>query len=140
MYAWVCTKPEIAYVVGMLDRDQDNPGLDHRRAAKKVMRYVQGTKYYKLTYSHSDHLEVIEYSETDFVGCPGSRKSTSGYVFLLAGTTISWRSAKQFLVATSTTEAKFVSCFEATSQAMWLRRFIFGLGVVDSISKPLRIY
>jgi len=37
-------------------------------------------------------------------------------------------------------EAEFVACFEATVQANWLRNFISGLGVVDSISKPLKIY
>ena len=85
-------------------------------------------------------MDVVGYSDSDFASCLDSRKSTSGYVFLLAGGAISWRSAKQTLVATSTTEAKFVSCFEATSQAIWMRSFISGLQVVDSISKPLRIY
>ncbi|RVW98226.1 Retrovirus-related Pol polyprotein from transposon TNT 1-94 [Vitis vinifera] len=47
IYAQVCTKPDIAFVVGMLGRYQSNPGLDHWRAAKKVMRYLQGTKDYK---------------------------------------------------------------------------------------------
>ena len=42
MYAQVCTRPDIAFVVGMLGRYQSNPGLDHWRAAKKVMRYLQG--------------------------------------------------------------------------------------------------
>jgi len=43
-----------------------------------------------------------------------TRKSTLGYVFLLAGGTVSWKSAKQFVVASSTMEAKFLACFEAT--------------------------
>jgi hypothetical protein len=44
MYAQVCTRPHIAFVVGMLGRYQSNPGLDHWRSAKKVMRYLQRTK------------------------------------------------------------------------------------------------
>ena len=71
-------------------------------------------------------MEVVGYSDSDFAGCPDSRKSTSGYVFLLVEGAISWRSVKQSLVAISTTEAEFVSCFEATSQAIWLRSFISG--------------
>jgi len=47
---------------------------------------------------------------------------------------------KQSVIAASTMEVEFVSCFEATIQANWLRNFISGLGVVDSISKPLNIY
>ena len=48
MYAQVCTRPDIAYVVGVLGRYQSNPGIDHGKAAKKVMRYLQGTKNYML--------------------------------------------------------------------------------------------
>ena len=64
------------------------------------MRYLQGTKDYKLTYKRSDHLKVVGYSDSDFARCPDSKKSTSGYVFLLAEGAISWRSVKQSLVAT----------------------------------------
>ncbi|KAL6328060.1 hypothetical protein AAG906_033330 [Vitis piasezkii] len=89
--------------IGMLGRYQSNPGLEHWKAAKKVMRYLKGTRDYKLTYRRFDHLDVVGYLDSDFAGCLDSRKSTSGYVFLLAGGAISWRSAKQTLVATSTT-------------------------------------
>ncbi|TYK08641.1 copia-like pol polyprotein [Cucumis melo var. makuwa] len=68
-----------------------------------------------LTYKRSDHLEVIEYSDSDFAGCVDTRKSTFGYLFLLAEGAISWKSAKQSIIAASTMEAEFVTCFEATS-------------------------
>jgi hypothetical protein len=59
---------------------------------------------------------------------------------MLAGGAISWKSAKQTIIASSTMEAEFVACFEATVHGLWLRNFISGLGIVDSVSKPLRIY
>ncbi|XP_041009354.1 secreted RxLR effector protein 161-like [Juglans microcarpa x Juglans regia] len=111
----VCTRPDIAFTVGMLRQYQSDPGLDHWRAAKKVMRYLQGTKEYMLMYRRTDNLEVIGYSDSDFAGCIDSRKLTSGYIFLMADGVVSRRSAKQTLTATSTMEAKFISCFEATS-------------------------
>ena len=92
-----------------------------------------------LTYRKSDHLEVIGYTDSDFAGCVDTRK----YIWLcvsLAGGAISWKSVKQSVIAASTMEAEFVACFDATVQANWLRNFISGLGVVDSISKPLKIY
>ena len=92
MYAQVCTRPHIAFAVGMLGRYQSNPGIDHWKAAKKVMRYLQGTKYYKLMYRQTSNLEVVGYSNSDFSGCVDSRKSTSGYIFILVGGAISWRS------------------------------------------------
>jgi hypothetical protein len=140
MYAQVCTRPDIAFVVGMLGRYQSDPGIDHWRAAKKVMRYLQGTKNYMLMYRRTDNLEVIGYSDYDFVGCVDSRKSTSGYIFMMVGGAVSWRSAKQTLIATSTMEVEFVSCFEATLHGVWLKSFISGLRIMDSISKPLRMY
>ena len=94
MYAQVCIRPDIAFVVGMLGRYQSDPGLDHWRVAKKVMRYLQGTKDYMLMYRWTNNLEVIGYSDSNFVGCIDSRKSTSGYIFLMASGAVSWRSAK----------------------------------------------
>ena len=140
MYAQVCTRPDIAYAVGVLGRYQSNPGVDHWRAAKKVMRYLQGTKDYMLMYRHTDNLDLVGYSDADFAGCVDSRKSTSGYIFIMAGGAVSWRSVKQTLIATSTMEAEFVSCFQATSQGVWLKSFISGLRVMDSISRPLKIF
>jgi len=67
-----------------------------------------------VTFKRSGHLEVIGYSDSDFVGCVDRRKSTLGYVFLLARGAISWKSAKQLVVVSSTMEAKFVACCEAT--------------------------
>ena len=55
IYAQVCTRPDIAYIVGMLGRYLSNRGMDHWKAAKRVMRYLQRTKDYMLTYQRSDH-------------------------------------------------------------------------------------
>ena len=59
---------------------------------------------------------------------------------MLATRVISWKSAKQTIIASSTIEAEFVACFEATVYGLWLWNFISGLEIVDSVSKPLRIY
>jgi len=140
MYAQTRTRPDISFAVGMLGRYQSNPGLDHWKATKKVLRYLQGTKNHMLTYKRFDHLEVIGYTNSNFVGCIDAKKSTFSYVYLLAGGAISWKSAKQSVIVVTTMVAEFVACFEATVQANWLRNFILGLGVVDSIAKPLKIY
>ena len=140
MYAQVCTHPDIAYIVGMLGRYLSNPGMDHWRAAKRVMRYLQRTKEYMLTYRRSDQLEIIGYSYSDFAGCQDSRRSTSGYIYLLAGGAISWRSAKQTLITSSTMEAEFVACYEAFNQGIWLQNFVTGLRVLDGIERPLKIF
>ncbi|XP_049348760.1 secreted RxLR effector protein 161-like [Solanum verrucosum] len=80
MYVQTCTKPDISFAVGMLERYQSNPGIDHWKAAKKVLRYLKGTKDYMLMYRKFNHLEVTGYSDSDFAGCVDTRKSTFGYL------------------------------------------------------------
>jgi hypothetical protein len=140
LYAQVSTRPDNAMAVGMLGQYQSNPGMEHWKARKKVMRYLQGTKDYNLTYRHIDHLEVVGYSDSDFAGCVDSRKYTSGEIFLLARRAISWRSSKQTIVATSTMEAEFIACYKVTTQALWLRNFVGGLKIVNTIARPFKIF
>ena len=140
MYAQVCTRPDIAFIVGILGRYLSNPGLDHWKAAKRVMRYLKRTRNYMLTYRRSDQLEITGYSDSDFAGCQDSLRSTSGYVFLLAGGAVSWRSAKQGLTASSTMAAEFVAIHEASDQGIWLRNFVTGLQIVEGIERPLKLY
>ena len=59
---------------------------------------------------------------------------------MMAGGAVSWKSVKQTLTATSTMEAEYVACYEATCQAMWLKKLFLGFHIVESISKPLVIY
>ena len=132
-YAQVCTRHDIAYVVRVLGRHQSNPRVDHWKAPKKVMHFLQGTKHFILAYGRIGYLQVTGYSDADYAGYVDSRKSTSGYVFPLANGVVSWRSMKQTLTATSTMEAEFVSCFEATLHGVWLKSFITALRIVDSI-------
>ena len=94
MYAQTCTRPDINFAIGMLGQYQSNPGMDHWKVTKKVLRYLKGTKDYMLTYKRSNHLEVIGYSDLNYADCADSRKSTFDYMFLLAGGAISWKSGK----------------------------------------------
>ena len=68
----------------ILGRYQCIPGIDQWKAAKEALRYLKGTKDYMFMYRRSNHLEVIGYSDSDFVRCVDTRKFTFGYLFLLA--------------------------------------------------------
>ncbi|KAL0349905.1 UNVERIFIED_CONTAM: Retrovirus-related Pol polyprotein from transposon TNT 1-94 [Sesamum radiatum] len=116
----VCTRPDIAYITGMLGRYLSNLRLNHWIAAKKVLRYLQRTKDYMLTYRRTDQIEIIGYTESHFAGCQDSMKSTSGYIYMLAEGAISWKSAKQSLIASSVMAAEFIACYEASNQGIWL--------------------
>jgi hypothetical protein len=139
MYAQVCTRPNIAFITGLLGRFQTNPGLKHWEAIKKVLRYLQGTKNIMLTYRKFNELKFVGYVGADFAG-GDLRKCTSGYIFTLVGGAISWKNSKQTITASSTMQAEFLSCYMAVGQAVWLKKFVPGLRVVDSILRPLIIY
>jgi hypothetical protein len=135
----VCTRPDLAFITGVLGRYQSNLGIEHWKMVKKVLRYVQGTKGLMLTY-RSDFLEIKGYSDADYTGDKDERKCTTGYVFTLAGGVILWRSCKQTIVVSSTMYAEFIAYFEATNQVLWLKKFVPDLKVVDCIDKPLKMY
>ena len=78
-------------------------------------------------YRQIDDLKVIDYCDSDYVGYIDTRKSTSGYVFMLAGGVGSQRSAKQSLTITSTMEAEFVFLLRQPHMAYGLRVLYLGL-------------
>ena len=133
MYAQVCTRLNNVFIVGMLGKYMSNPGVDKWKAAKRVTWYLKRTKDFMLTYQILDSLEIIEYSDSNFVGCQDSKQSTSGYVFMLVKGVIYWRSAKQTLIASSTMATKFIPCYKASNHGIWLRNFVIGLRVVKEL-------
>jgi hypothetical protein len=141
MYPQVCTRPDLAFVTRMLGRYQKNLGKPHWDGVKKALRYLQGTKGLMLTYKKSDALiEIVGYSDSDFAGYLDIEKSTSKYIFTLVNGVISWKSSKQTITTSSMIYAKFVACYEGTEQVKWLKKFVPGLRVIDSIEKSLKIY
>ena len=83
---------------------------------------------------------MVGFSDSDYVGYFNDKKSTSGYIFMMAEVAISWKSVKQTLTASSTMKAKYVACYEATCHAIWFRNFISSLEVVHSISRLLKLF
>ncbi|KAF7835789.1 Retrovirus-related Pol polyprotein from transposon TNT 1-94 [Senna tora] len=88
---------------------------------------------------HTVPFEIVGYSDS-VASCVDDRKSTSGYIFMMSGGAVSWKSCKQTITATSTMEAEYIACYEATRQAVWIRNLISKLGLMCSRSKPLTIY
>ncbi|KAM1467715.1 hypothetical protein ACFX2I_032779 [Malus domestica] len=140
MYAQVCTRLDLAFAVSVLGRFQSNLGASHWVAAKKVLRYLKRKRDFMLTYSHVDKLELVGFTDSDLAGCVDDKKSTNSYIFLLANGAVSWKNAKQKGIVSSTMEAKFIGCYAATQQAIWLKHTMKGLEIVDSVERPLKLY
>lgn len=120
MYIAVGTRPDLAFTISVLSKFNSQPTTDHFLATKPVLRYLKETVEMGLVYGTIDN--IIDYTDADFAGDLNDRKSTSGYVFTLAGGAISWKSKKQLLVSLFSTEAEYVACSEAIQEGIWLRR------------------
>lgn len=82
--------------MSVLGRFQSNSGTTHWvAAAKKVLRYLKRTRDFMLTYNHVDSLEIVCYTDSDLLGFIDDKRSTNGYIFILAGGAISWKSSKK---------------------------------------------
>ncbi|GJZ93912.1 retrotransposon protein, putative, ty1-copia subclass [Tanacetum coccineum] len=67
-------------------------------------------------------------------------KSQTGYVFILNGGAVDWKSTKKSIFATSSTDAEHIAPFDASKEAVWIHKFIYGLGVVPIIEEPINMY
>ena len=139
MYAMLCTRPDVAYALGIVSRYQADPGEDHWKAVKNIIKYLRRTKVVFLIYGGSD-LKLEGYTDSNFQSDPDDSKSISGYMFTINGGAVSWKSSKQQTVADSTTEAEYIAASEAAKEAVWMKKFISDLGVVPEIDKPVPLY
>ena len=108
----------------------DNPGRRHWQAVKKILRYLQGTASLGITFRASGNRKVTlsGYADSNWAGDIDNRRSTTGYVFLIAGGPVSWTSKTQPTVALSTTEAEYMAAAAAAQEAIWIRTILNELG------------
>ncbi|MBA3551100.1 Ty1/Copia family ribonuclease HI [Patescibacteria group bacterium] len=105
--------------------------------SKRILRYLKGTKKLKLTFEKS--AEVAGYSDASYAEDKNDRKSTGGYVFMMNGGAVSWKSSKQKIVTMSSCEAEYVTLSDAAKEAIWLTKLMKNVDK-KKILKPIRIY
>ncbi|XP_019052048.1 PREDICTED: uncharacterized protein LOC109114200 [Nelumbo nucifera] len=122
------TRPDIMYAVNLLSRFMQSPSQVHYGTAKRVLRYLQGTKNYGIWYGITHDSKLIGYTDSDWAGLVDDMKSTSGYAFTIGSGIFSWASRKQATVAQSSAEAEYIAAAMTTSQAIWLKRIHEDMG------------
>jgi len=89
-----------------------------------VIGYIRNTIDYGLTYSRDGDLSPIAFVDADYGGCRDTRRSTSGYVFSMAGGAVTWSSKRQATVALSTVEAEYVAMSRCAQQMVWMQSWM----------------
>lgn len=136
MYLAVLTRPDISHVVSKLSQFNTKYGEAHWKAAKRVLRYLKGTKDYCLAFKKNDD-DLIGFSDADWGGESSDRRSYTGFVFTFSGGAVSWESRKQISVALSTVEAEYMAIAESAKEGLHLRRLLKELGDIEG---PVTIY
>jgi hypothetical protein len=138
MYAMVGTRPDIAFIVGCAGRYLSNPGDAHWDALKRVLRYLRGTKHLGIVFCRDAAPVLVGYSDADWSGDVDSSRSTTGYVFTVAGGAVSWNSRLQRSVALSSAEAEFMALCAAAQEMMYLKQLMEEL--LNCSQGPVVIY
>jgi hypothetical protein len=119
------TRPNLTYVVGYVSRFLERPTEEHLQAVKKILRYIAGTLQYGLRYGRrTGTTRLVGYCDSDLAGDIDTRKSTTGTLFFLGKSLVSWQSLKQWVVAMSSCEAEYIAATTAATQAIWMARLL----------------
>ena len=130
VYAMVCTRPDIAQAVGVVSQFVVNPRHPHWTDVKQIFCYLKGTIDHGLCFTRSinnggqDNLKLVGFCDSNWTGDIDSRRSTTGYLFLMPNGCISWNSKRQSTIALSFTKVEYMAATQAIKEAIWLCRLM----------------
>ncbi|CAM8975113.1 unnamed protein product [Rhodiola kirilowii] len=133
------TRPDIAYAVNFISLFMSQPRTPHLVAAKRILRYIKGTIDHGLSFKPQRQLVTLStYSDADWVGCPESRRSQTGYLLYIGSNLVSWCSKKQPTVARSSAESEYRALAHACAETTWIVSLLSEFGA--NIHYPILLY
>jgi hypothetical protein len=136
-YLAVASRPDIAFAVGRLATVLDCYRTDHWDAAIRVVRYLKGTRLFRLELGGFNAIHPIGYSDSDWANDTKTSRSIGAFCFSLGSGMISWASHKQPIVADSTCYAEYIALHEASNEVIFLRQLLEGLHLLRIEATPL---
>ena len=142
LYLACWTRPDISFAVSELSRFVSAPAEAHMKAVKHLVRYLRGTMDLGLLYSKTaggagPPSVLTAYVDADWAGDPDSRRSTTGYVLVLNGAAISWKSKRQTVIALSSAEAEFIAASSLVQEITYCRKLLSALGFEQPAATPV---
>jgi hypothetical protein len=135
----VNSRPDIAFAVGFVSRFMENPTTEHLSAVKHLLRYIAGTRSYGCVFSRKEGSpKIVGFSDADHAGDIDNRRSTTGSLFLIGDSPVTWQSQKQQSVALSSCEAEYMAASASACQAVWLQRLLGEL--LDEKREAVKIF
>ncbi|GKA92531.1 hypothetical protein Tco_0814456 [Tanacetum coccineum] len=95
MYDMTYTRRDVTFALSMVSRHQQNPGEGHWTAVKNILKYLRNTKDMFLVYGREEELRETGYCDVSCQTDKDDSHSQSGWVFLLNGGAVTWKSSKQ---------------------------------------------
>jgi len=164
-YAYVLCRPDLGYAVTLLSRFSTSPHHEHYIALKQICKYLRKTCTWGILYWRdsplsglpvvpldqptldpdlglfplSPLLQLVGYVDAAHATDLGTRRSVTGYVFMLVGGAIAYKSKLQATCATSSTEAEFIAAVHAAKTAKYLRSVLSELGYLPLVPTVLHI-
>jgi len=138
-YVACALRPDVAYAAGQLSQVLHIPRERHYQAMFHCLRYLKGTADLALCYDRKSVHQLLAYTDSDYAGCSGTRRSVSGGIFTFAGGPVHWFSRKQDNITLSATEAEFGAMSEGTREIRWLRLLLEDFGHPQSGPTPLYV-
>ncbi|XP_017979725.1 PREDICTED: uncharacterized mitochondrial protein AtMg00810-like [Theobroma cacao] len=123
------TRPDICYVVQNLAQFMDKPTVEHHMAAQRVLKYLKGAPGQGILMKRDSNLKISAYCDSDWTGCPDTRKSVTGYCVFIGESLVAWKSKKQQIVARSSTEAEYRSMAATCCEVIWIKGLLADFGI-----------
>ena len=131
------TRPDISYVVNLVSQFMTLPRHLHLAVVHHILHYLPSTPHRGLFFPTRSSLILTAYSDDDWVACPDTRCSMTGWCMYLGDALISWKFKKQDKVSKSSTEAEYRAMSAACSEILWLHGLLLDLGFPQVHPTPL---
>jgi hypothetical protein len=118
------TRPDITYSVSVVSRFIARPQAAHLQAVRRIFWYLSCTADFGILFGRGGKSVVTGYSDSDYAGDTESGRSTTGFVFCMEDSPITWFSKKQPTVALSSTETEYKALSKAARETVWLRTLL----------------
>ncbi|XP_039170375.1 uncharacterized mitochondrial protein AtMg00810-like [Eucalyptus grandis] len=115
------TRPDISYAVQILSQFMHMPKQSHMDAALKVVKYLKGCPGLGILLSRDCNMKMTVFCDTDYVTCPMTKRSITGFCIKLGKSLISWKTKKQSTISLSSAESKYRAMAKVTCEIVWIR-------------------